>query len=112
MDFPNRVWALPPAIGGRWGSGQMMWHTDTSSGLLFQQERKLQEDWAIVSKVFPAETLRKYRYHWLLVNTRSFYYDLPGANHHEAREDRMALCPFADYFNHQDHGVSSHSIQD
>ncbi|MCJ1427429.1 hypothetical protein MMC29_005332 [Sticta canariensis] len=27
-----------------------------------------------------------------------------GTKFHQAREDRMALCPFVDYFNHQDHG--------
>lgn len=110
--FPRQTWALPPAIGGRWGSGRMSWHTDSSSGLLCQQERKLQEDWAIASRAFPDETLEKYRYYWLLVNTRSFYYELQGANYHQAREDRMVLCPFVDYFNHQDHGVSCYSIRD
>lgn len=109
--FPSPVWALPPAIGGHWGSWEMLSHTDSSSGLLRQQERRLQEDWANASKVFPGETLEKYRYYWLLVNTRSFYYDLPGAEYHQARQDRMVLCPFIDYFNHQDHGVSIYSIQ-
>lgn len=104
----DQVWALPPAIGGRWGSPRMMWRTDNSSGLLCQQERKLQEDWVIASKVFPVESLEKYRYYWLLVNTRSFYYDLSGPKYHQAREDRMVLCPFVDYFNHADHGVSSY----
>lgn len=109
--FQNQVWALPPAIGGRWGSWKMLSHTDSSSGLLCQQERRLQEDWENASKVFPGETLEKYRYYWLLVNTRSFYYDLSGAEYHQARQDRMVLCPFIDYFNHQDHGVSIYSIQ-
>ncbi|MCJ1469926.1 hypothetical protein MMC07_008570 [Pseudocyphellaria aurata] len=104
MVFPRQVCALPPAIGGRWGSERMSWHSDSSSGLLCQQERKLQQDWAIASRAFPDETLEKYRYHWLLVNTRSFYYEPQGANYQQAREDRMALCPFVDYFNHQDHG--------
>lgn len=106
--FPNQVWALPPAVGGRWGSRRMLWQTDSGSGLLCRQERKLQEDWAFASKVFPCETFEKYRYYWLLVNTRSFYYDLPGAKFHQAREDRMVLCPFVDYFNHQNHGVSTY----
>lgn len=104
--FPNQLWVLPPAIGGRWSSRRNLWHADSSLGILCQQERKLREDWAIASKVFPGETLEKYTYYWLLVNTRCFYYELPGAKYHSARGDRMVLCPFIDYFNHQDHGVS------
>lgn len=110
QGFPNQVWAFPPAIGGRWGSRPMLWHTDSSSGLLCQQERKLRQDWAITYNVFPGESWDKYRYYWLLVNTRSFYFNLPGSKYYQAREDRMVLCPFVDYFNHQDHGVSSYSI--
>lgn len=51
-------------------------------------------------------------YYWLLVNTRTFYHERPGMKKAKtAREDRMALCPFADYFNHADadEGVGQYS---
>lgn len=104
-NLPSSAWVLPPAIRGRWASGEMERHGDDSSGLLRQQEKKLHEDWAVVSKVFPREKLDNYMHYWLLVNTRSFYYDFPKTRYPQAREDRMVLCPFVDYFNHSDHGV-------
>ncbi len=66
----------------------------------------MKKDWAIVSKTFPNSTLEKYTYHWLIINTRSFYYELLGAKIQPARKDRMVLCPFVDYFNHADHGCN------
>ena len=62
------------------------------------------KDWAVVSKKFPKSSFGKYTYYWLIVNTRSFYYELPGIKAQPARDDRMVLCPFVDYFNHADHG--------
>lgn len=102
---PKNACVLPPAIGGRWGSIQMALHRDDSSGLLQRQGKRLQEDWAIASKAFPRGTLEDYKHCWLLVNTRSFYYDFPKASYPQARENCMVLCPFVDYFNHSDHGV-------
>lgn len=49
-----------------------------------------------------------YTYAWLLVNTRTFYYlhptDSESGPSQVARDDRMALQPIADLFNH--HGVA------
>lgn len=67
---------------------------------------KAQKDWKVVSKAFPNKTLEEYTYYWLIVNTRSFYFEVPGTVDF-AHGDRMVLCPFVDYFNHNDHGVSS-----
>lgn len=51
-------------------------------------------------------------YFWLVVNTRSFYWDrsrpLNGASRasaHRDAKDCMALSPWADLFNHTDEGV-------
>lgn len=45
-----------------------------------------------------------YTYSWLIVNTRTFYFmhplDLETGDSKLAREDRMALQPMADLFNH------------
>lgn len=93
-------------MGGRWSFDRSSSQPCNKLGLLHRQALKLQADWAIVSKVFPCQTLERYTYHWLLVNTRSFYYKLPEASYSQAREDCMVLCPFIDYFNHSDQGVS------
>lgn len=97
---------LPPAIGGRWRHIAEFFEPRKDAGLLAKQEQKLKADWKIVSKVFPNKTLEEYTYYWLIVNTRSFYFEVPGTAEF-AHEDRMVLCPFVDYFNHNDHGVSS-----
>ena len=52
-------------------------------------------------------------YYWLIANTRTFYHELPGRKQKKkmAREDCMALCPFADYFNHaDDEGVGEYLL--
>ena len=46
-----------------------------------------------------------YAYHWLIVNTRSFYYYPPGKGTTPDAADCMALCPLADHFNHAARGV-------
>ena len=56
--------------------------------------------------LFPDGTLPQYTYFWLIVNTRSFYFEIPGCDVVQKYDDRMVFCPFADYFNHNDHGVS------
>lgn len=97
---------LPPSIGGKWrqltGDSQLQ----RERGMLSRQAKKLKADWGIVSKVFPDRTLAHFIYHWLIVNTRSFYFDALKGEPPENHDDRMVLCPFVDYFNHQDHGVS------
>ena len=77
-----------------------------SSHLLAHQQVRFQNDWAAVLKTFPDAQYATYLYHWLVVNTRCFYYDLPLFTRARSRHDEMALCPFIDYFNHADQGVS------
>lgn len=101
------AFVIPPAIAGRWAHYRMreFWKIrDTAP--MYRQEKKLKADWEIVSKVFPDQTLPEYTYYWLIVNTRSFYFELSGREAAQNHDDRMVLCPFVDYFNHNDHGVS------
>lgn len=100
---------LPPAIGGKW-RGMLEYFARGDAGLLYQQKEKLKADWAVVSKVFPDETLPKYTYYWLIVSTRSFYFDALEGQTPESHDDRIVLCPFIDYFNHKDHGVSLRQV--
>jgi len=96
---------LPPGIGGHWGT---IYLHDTlrgpNPGLLAKQEEKFKKDWTKVSAVISGADKERYLYYWLIVNTRTFYHELPGTKK-MARDDCMALCPFADYFNHADEGV-------
>ena len=100
---------LPPGVNGKWkfsNSHRSRSRRESNKGLLQKQEEKLKNDWRIITTLFPNASYEKYTYHWLIVNTRSFYYDLLQSGNTSSREDRMVLCPFVDYFNHADHGVS------
>ena len=108
---PNMTHNFSPAVESQWCSPSTAGYTHNSpwqfnNGLLEQQIMRLHKDWDIVSKIFPDEKLETYTYSWLLVNTRSFYYELSGAKGLKSRKDHMVLCPFIDYFNHNDNGVS------
>ncbi len=103
----DSIFILPPAIAGRWAHPQMREFfniRDTSP--MYRQEQKLNGDWEIVSKAFPDKTLQAYTYYWLIVNTRSFYFEVSSREVVQNHDDCMVLCPFVDYFNHNDHGVS------
>jgi len=64
-----------------------------------------------------------YRYAWMLVNSRSFYWDYPAAKPEKRQprgrqkpkslpvNDCMTLCPFMDYFNHSNGGVSTRNCR-
>ena len=100
---------LPPAIGsGQWvkessaGFGARL-----SKGLLRQQEDRFLEDWAKVKVVCPTADRATFLYSWLIVNTRSVYFELPSSKGARLKADNVALCPFVDLFNHADQGVSA-----
>ena len=97
---------LPPAIDSDRWSQLNPDGLGISPGLLYKQEEKLERDWSIVERVIPDADKDTYFYYWLIVNTRTFYYELPGLSGKRPKEDRMVLCPFVDYFNHADQGVS------
>lgn len=96
---PGSLSLLPPAIAGS-KSNQI------PEGILQKQKRKIDSDWKAVTGANPKADYETYLYYWLIVNTRSFYYELPGVKKAVSREDRMVLCPFIDFFNHSDNGVS------
>lgn len=108
-DSRNIRSLLPPAIrNGCWAHPSVSKFRDQMcEGLLDAQEKKFQKDFDTVRNVFPSRARDTYLYYWLVVNTRSFYFELPGAKATKPKEDHMVLCPFADFFNHADHGVSS-----
>lgn len=105
----SEISLLPPSISGCWtsirkGKSECDYET-THQNLLAQQEGRLKHAWEVVRAVFPETEWETFSYHWLIVNTRSFYYLMPGEEPPEDRNDAMALLPFADYFNHSDVAV-------
>ena len=80
------------------------------SVLLDEQATRFNKDWDIVASAFPEAQKSRYLYYWLIVNTRSFYFELSDRISSVSVNDRMVLCPFADYFNHSDQGVSQKEV--
>ncbi|OAL36732.1 hypothetical protein AYO20_04064 [Fonsecaea nubica] len=74
--------------------------------LLRKQQGKISRDWDVVSAAFPQLPYDVYRYYWLLVSTRTFYYTPPDMKPEDTPEadECLALVPFGDYFNHSDAG--------
>lgn len=97
---------LPPSISGTWSTFQKRKsafpYDSSHQNLLSQQEGRLRDSWEKVVSVFPETDWETFLYHWLIVNTRSFHFLMPGDEAPEDRNDAMALLPFADYFNHSD----------
>lgn len=102
--------SLPPSISGLWNTFRKIQLTEEyetkHQNLLSQQEARLRDAWRDVVAVFPNTDWETFLYHWLIINTRSFYYLMPGEEPPEDSNDAMALVPFADYFNHTDGAVS------
>jgi hypothetical protein len=72
--------------------------------ILDKQERMFTRDWKAVSSSFADKvTKRGYSYAWLLVNSRTFYYETPDTAQYPW-EDRLAQLPVADLFNHAEPG--------
>ena len=100
---------LPPAISGLISARSSNAVPHTFISLLCKREAAIVKDWKIVSKAYPSAGLEQYRYFWLIVNSRSFFYDVPQNPEPQNSGDKMVLCPYLDYFNHADEGVSENS---
>lgn len=83
--------------------------------ILFTNQRtKLDKDWHDLSPHLPSITKPLFTYTWLIVNTRTFYWNYPDLPNSHPRlpkrkskltgDDCYAMCPFMDYFNHSDVG--------
>ncbi|KAF2643131.1 SET domain-containing protein [Massarina eburnea CBS 473.64] len=82
--------------------------------VLKNQRANLERDWLAINSQFPSITKQLLTYTWLIVNTRTFYWeypDLPKASPRLPKkrsqftvDDCYAMCPFMDYFNHTDVG--------
>lgn len=76
-----------------------------AKSLLTKQCTRFEIDWKMFNDSFPDEPRQEYLYAWLLVNTRTFYFETPTMVTFPWH-DRLALLPVADLFNHADTGCS------
>ncbi|OKL63442.1 hypothetical protein UA08_01982 [Talaromyces atroroseus] len=97
---------LPPSASGLWNTFRRKSlvedYQTKHQNLLIRQEKRLRDAWHDVLAVFPDTNWETFAYYWLIINTRSFYYLMPGQERPEDTNEAMALVPFADYFNHID----------
>ncbi|KAJ5233671.1 uncharacterized protein N7469_005437 [Penicillium citrinum] len=97
---------LPPSISGSWNSIEkgvpVKEYEADHQNLVEGQGQRLRKAWDDVVSAIPNIDWRSFSYHWLILNTRSFYWVAPDQEPPEDRNDAMALLPFADYFNHSD----------
>lgn len=100
---------LPPGISGLWPTlrpgPRTRKCTTEYQQILPQQAQRLSKAWTDVTSVYPEANWEDFSYHWLIVNTRSFYWVGEGQEILEDPNDAMGLVPFADYFNHADVAV-------
>ena len=82
--------------------------------LLTKQRSHMEKDWTDLQTHIPSITKHLYTYTWLIVNTRTFYWEYPDLPNSHPRlpkrrakltaDDCYCMCPFIDYFNHSDEG--------
>jgi hypothetical protein len=87
--------------------------------LLTNQRTKLEKDWNDLRTHIPSVSKDLFTYTWLIVNTRTFYWEYPDLSNIHPRlpkkrsqltaDDCYAMCPFMDYFNHSDIGCNPQS---
>ncbi|TLD05870.1 uncharacterized protein PgNI_09058 [Pyricularia grisea] len=71
--------------------------------LLENQQTKYKHEWNTVSQAIPSISEERFQYYWHIVNTRTFLYEVSETECY-SWEDRLALVPLADMFNHADEG--------
>ncbi|KAF3069048.1 Ribosomal lysine N-methyltransferase set11 [Daldinia childiae] len=111
----NAVCPTPEDFAGMplvWPQGLRALLPPSARDLLLKQEAKLKLDWAAVSAAFPEQLDEaRYRYAWMLVNTRTFYY-VNNKLKKRSKDDHMCLQPVADLFNHTDIGGCNVAFDD
>ncbi|KAJ9641354.1 hypothetical protein H2201_006959 [Coniosporium apollinis] len=118
LELWRAVW---PSFEDFRESMPMMWApeyqellTPPAKDLLQAQAEKYQKDWQTWQPMIPSEAEESFQYHWLIVNTRTFFWKHHGSGakklskkiRRTCNDDRMVLCPFVDYFNHSDEGCT------
>ncbi|KAJ6051501.1 uncharacterized protein N7446_006133 [Penicillium canescens] len=104
--YDKRHITLPPSASGQWNKFPNLpcnlTNQDTYQNVLGKQQKRLHDAWEHVLSVFPTTDWSLFSYHWLILNTRSFYYVSPGKEPPDDWNDAIGLVPFGDYLNHAD----------
>ncbi|KAL8862301.1 MAG: hypothetical protein Q9178_001310 [Gyalolechia marmorata] len=96
---------FPPAIGHPTVPAlNDFFDASPNLSLLQKQRKKLKADWESVTRSLPKTSFETYVHYWLLVNARTFYFEMPNVKTHPPRDDRIAMCPLIDLFNHSETG--------
>ncbi|KAK5998033.1 SET domain-containing 4-like protein [Cladobotryum mycophilum] len=87
-----------------------MWHKElqhllpkVAGDLVNKQQQRFQREWGSISAAFPELSREQFLHAWFVINTRTFYYETPEMEKYP-EDDRLALLPVADLFNHADTG--------
>ncbi|KKY22103.1 putative set domain-containing protein [Diplodia seriata] len=123
-DAPHRIWQpvwpkkeeFESIMPMNWEEREKELLPAHAKSLLEKQQEKFEKDWRALRAHLPSGDCRDlFTYYWLIVNTRTFYWDYPtttrtGKQQVKRRklapDDCMALCPFMEYFNHADEGCT------
>ncbi|KXJ91834.1 hypothetical protein Micbo1qcDRAFT_233217 [Microdochium bolleyi] len=118
--FDKTAWAsCAPTIGSFRDGLPLLWPEavqelvpDPVAVIVQKQMRKLDSDWAVVQDILTSSQstlpqagagshdLRdQYTHAWLLINSRTFY-NLTASTERYPHDERLALIPLADLFNH------------
>ncbi|KJF60315.1 uncharacterized protein CIMG_00433 [Coccidioides immitis RS] len=100
--FPS---LLPPSISGHFNLSNRVGrfsgdYTPDHQNLLENQRSRFRKAFSRVKLACPGINLEIFTYYWFATHTRCFFYVAKDSEVPEDRNDAMALCPFADYFNH------------
>jgi hypothetical protein len=87
-----------------------MWHEQLqgllpkpAGDILKKQQDNFHRDWSLVKKAFPDVRREDYLHSWFNIGTRTFYFVTPEMKKYP-RDDRLAVVPMADFFNHAESG--------
>ncbi|KAH7117651.1 hypothetical protein B0J11DRAFT_583049 [Dendryphion nanum] len=113
QDSDFAIWntSFPPLSS--FDSAPLVWPQElqallphAAKDLLTKQQLKFDRAWSAFYKAFPTISHENYLHSWLLVNSRSFYYTTTKMRRFP-HDDRLALLPIADLFNHSDRGCET-----
>ncbi|KAF2275023.1 SET domain-containing protein [Westerdykella ornata] len=100
-----------------WGKRARELLPEDAKALVAKQRHKLDADFDTLRPSIPSISKDLFTYTWLIVNTRTFYWDYPDLPRASPRlpkkrslltpDDCYAMCPFMDYFNHSDRGCET-----
>lgn len=102
--------AILPSLADLETSFPLMWSSQLqdllpsiAAAMLPKKHQLFSQHFQSFSKSFPAISRQDFTHAWLLINSRTFYDETPKTML-RPWEDRLALLPIADLFNHAAHG--------